>query len=588
MKLILRAALLMAVLAAAARLCPAAPAEKAGGELPEGLRPVLTVRLADYQRLHHDLAWLGKLVQVPLADLLEKKLLGGSGLEGLDKTRPGGFVLKTDATGNFLLRQAFVPVSDLKKLLASLTPILGAARDAGQGVFEIEFESETFYAKEANGWALICDRRAGLADFPADPTTLIAGLGQYDVAIRASIKNLPDPWRQRFLVEMGQGMQFANSQWPGENRQRTRSRIAAAKATEAQITRLAGELETVTEGIALDEKTSSAHVDYLVTPKPGTKTAAYFAALADSKTDFSGFFSPDNGLAMSCSLRLTPNERLQAKWIVGGLARLWLDELDRVGEEEKDELADKKREKEKKQYEAGLQRVKERIEAIDQGLEKTLEGGTLDVAITLSAGETLSGRAASKAVSAVCAMRVADSSKMEALVKEYAQQVATDDAEAAKRVKLDAEQYQGVRLHILPGPADFAAKPPDKQGETGLVVVGVDPKSIYLATGPDALAALKKAIGKSKAEGEKPIPPFRFALAVTPMARLVAPEGSNGLLVPRIFGLDEIMKRKGGGDLVTATIAPIGQGVRLRVEMEETALRTIGVLGKLAAPMFGR
>ena len=138
MRTIFRSALAVAVLLAASGHCPAEAAKKTRGDLPEGLRPVLTVSFAGSQRLQNDLAWLGKLVQMPFpVEWLGRSILGGSDLEGIDKTRPWGFVLKTDASGDFLLREAFVPVTDLKKLLASLKPAIGMARETGGGVLEI-------------------------------------------------------------------------------------------------------------------------------------------------------------------------------------------------------------------------------------------------------------------------------------------------------------------------------------------------------------------------------------------------------------------------------------------------------------------
>jgi hypothetical protein len=171
---------------------PAVAAESAG-------KPFVVVTFAGYNELKSDITCVGKLADNPnLAIGLEVLLqfaMKNRPLIGLDKDRPWGVLAYLDqekiAAGakkpeEMLSGRLYVPVNELKDLLATLEPWVGKPDADSDGVYKLEKPENKHrlgqsgekpaYVKQVGKWAVLADKPSLLADAPADPMPMFAGL----------------------------------------------------------------------------------------------------------------------------------------------------------------------------------------------------------------------------------------------------------------------------------------------------------------------------------------------------------------------------------------------------------------------------
>ena len=190
----------------------------AATEAATGVKNVAVVSIAGYDRIFSDVAFIGQIIGKPG---LEKQadamvMLAAQGLTGMDRTRPWGLVVNTD--GESFSGLAFVPVTDLKALLASVQGLTGPANDEGNGIFSLEKNNQQLFIKEQQGWAYLGQTAAALGKLPPDPLTLLGGLDkQYEIAIRFRVANVPEMFRSLAIDQMRAGLERGLEQQPGED-----------------------------------------------------------------------------------------------------------------------------------------------------------------------------------------------------------------------------------------------------------------------------------------------------------------------------------------------------------------------------------
>ncbi|MFP6573729.1 MAG: hypothetical protein VB912_01170, partial [Pirellulaceae bacterium] len=99
---------------------------------------------------------------------------------------------------------------------------------------------------------------------------------------------------------------------------------------------------------------------------------------------------------------------------------------------------------------------------------------------------------------------------------------------------------------------------------------------LYFGVGQNSLAAIKTAIDAS---GEvKIVPTMQLSMSVTKLVKFAAgivpdlpPEGSQ--LIQKIAGLT-------GDDKISITAEPIPNGSRVRIQLDEVAIKAIGLAGQ--------
>ncbi|GAG16776.1 unnamed protein product, partial [marine sediment metagenome] len=240
MKKILLSMLAAAILLSGWTVCPA-----------QETKTLLTVAFSGYDELKADLNFIGRLAGNPnLADGVEAVLTiatQGQGLAGLDKSKPWGAVVQTDGTK--FPAYGFVPVTDLKALLRVAAKLQLESNDLGEGVFEILIPGNQIFVKEKNGLAVIAQSSDALGSLPGDLAKLLGDLPKkYDLAVRASVKNIPPPLRQQFIEQLRWGAQAGLQQMPDEGGNQYALRTAMAKRTIDQVVTMANELDELLVG----------------------------------------------------------------------------------------------------------------------------------------------------------------------------------------------------------------------------------------------------------------------------------------------------------------------------------------------------
>ncbi|MBN2475157.1 MAG: hypothetical protein JXB62_11150 [Pirellulales bacterium] len=519
------------------------------------LKPVVTVSFSGYDALFEDIGFVGQLGDNPaLAQGLEGMLgmfTGGKGVAGLDKAKPWGLVVQTD--GMQFPAVVFVPVSDMKQLLEVVAPFAGEPADAGGGVLKLESpggNGKPVFVKEQGGWAFLADKAESLASVPADPLQLLGGLQQkYDVAVRASIQAVPAPLRDQIAAQVKAGAEMANMRQPGESDDQYAIRTGMTRQALDQFVDTVNDLDELLVGLAVDGSAGTVYLDVQITAVAGTKTAAQFAEMAETTTDFAGFDLPGAALTGNWAGVLSDTDVAQAKTAIAGIRTSALKEL------ADQELSAAER-----------QMAEQAINDLLDVADKTIDGKKADggVVLILKPGAT----------TLVAGGILAEGSKLEKTVKQLASLAVEEAPELGDALKLDAETHQGVRFHTfsMPTPEPDLAK---VIGDQFNLVLGVTDTSVYLAVGADAAATLKQVIDKSASEAGKQIPPMRLSIAAGPIAQFVAAvaEGSDKEIPTMIAG---ILSQVGDKDHVTLTTTGIPNGASTRLELEEGLLKAIG------------
>lgn len=527
----------------------------------------VTVSFSGYDDLMNGVGMIGKLAGMPdLPKMLEAQLQqspAAAALDTLDKSQPWVVTVKTDSEGNEFAVQACVPSKDVKKLIESV-PMPGGASDAGDGVVEVKTPGGGLFAKQHGAWAVLSNDKRWVMDAPEDPVKALGGLNKkYHLAVNFSIKSIPEGLRTKFLGIMTFAMQAGMRQMPGESEEQYAARSKMVQQGLEQVKTAMADLDALTLGIKVDESSSSAYLDYIITVVPGSKTAEKMAKSIDVKTDFAGALLPGAAAALNVTQKLDPEDLQQVKSQMGMLRANALSELEKQGLSD-DQL------KQAKQLAGDLMDV----------LDKTLEAGKLDAAASLKLGPSV--------LTLVAGTRIADGGKLESTIKQLIQQVGKDEPEVAKFIKLDAEQHGGVRLHVLSVPTagmDGGEKLAALVGQTMDVVVGISDDSLYLAAGRDAAKTLKQAIDASKAGAGKALPPMQLSLAAGAIAQFVAAIGDEDVK-PGAEMVAKMLEGSAGKDHVKLTATQIPNGAQVRLEVEEGLLKLAGAIPAMAGGMM--
>jgi hypothetical protein len=547
--------LTVAVLLGAANLCPA-QAE---------MKPLVTVSFSGYDKLFANIGMIGKLGGNPDLgkglEMMLKLMTQGKGLAGLDTKQPWGAVLLTDGQ-EALVGYGFLPVTDLKQLmeLAKANPQLADTIKEDGGVYEIQTGGPALFVTQKGKWAVIAKDKEGLGKAPADPLKLFGDLPtKYDLAVRATVKNLPQTYREQYIALVQAGMEAGMQQMPGESDDDFAVRSNVAKQAMQQMTTMVNELDEVLLGWNVDQSTSSTYLDLEAIAQKGTKLADQFAQIKPGKTNFAGFLSPKAAVSGIWTGTLTDADVARAKSALADLRKRAVKELENQGLSE-DEVK------------LAAQLLGDVFDVLQKTVEsKQSDGGLMlmldPAALTLVAGGT-----------------IADGAKLEKVAKQLVDEIKKSDPETAKSIKLNAETYEGIRFHTFSMPTPEPSMVPFV-GDTLDAVVGIADDKVLLAVGRDAAKTLKQVIDGSKAAAGKEVPPMRLTIAATPIAKFAAKaadlEDNVKATAAMLVGA---LEKAGGKDHITITATPIAKGIRVRLEVEEGLLKLLGSMGAMMGP----
>ncbi len=544
----------LSMLAVAMLLGAAVPA------LAQETKPVMVVSFSGYNELIADVDMIGKLGGAPeLSKGLEGLLAvatAGKGVAGLDKTKPLGAVVYTD--GDSFPAVGFVPVTDLKALLGVLEGPLGEAKDDGTGIYELSGGDTTWFITQKAGWAFVAREKEHLGKAPADLLKVLGGLEkQYDLAVKVTVKNLPEQIRGMITGGLQMGAQAALERQPGESDEQYALRSKLAQQSMEQMLRAIKELDTVLVGFSIDRESKKAFLDLTITAIEGSETAKEMAEAGDLKTEFAGFVMPEAAFTTRMTSAMSASDIAQTKSMMASFRSSIVKNLANQGLTEDQE---KKAEK----------LIGDFFDVIDKTIDsKKMDAG---MAVLLKPG----------AATLVAGAYVADGAKIEGMAKEIVAVAKQEQPEVAGMIKLNAETHEGVNLHVatVPLPVDSgdegAKRMAQLVGDKLEVALGTGPKAVYFAAGRDALKTLKDAISKSKTDAGKEVVPVQISVSVGAIAKFAA-ETSDDPQAKQVAGMiGGMLAQSAGKDHVTITSKTVPNGATARIELEEGVLSALG------------
>jgi hypothetical protein len=510
------------------------------------LQPVVTVSFAGYSELLADIDALGKLTGKPdLGKTLEglmNMMTQGKVQAVLDKNKPIGAVILNDS-GEEFTSYVFLPVSDLKQLIElAKNPMTGEAPKEENGVYQIQGGAQTIYATQKGNWAFLAQKKEILDSVANDPAALLGDLPKnYLLAVRAAVKNIPEPVRQMGLAQMQMIMQMSGMQ-PD----------MVAQNIE-QYEKLSKELDVLTIGLNLDRQTNNLTLDLDLVAKPGTNLATQLAAAKPGKSDFTGLKLSGAAITLNAATVITDEDVARAKTSLEALRASTAEEL-------------KNQDLEKEQLDLATQVLSDLFDVAVKTLElkKTDYGAALILepdAVTFAAGSILG-----------------DSAKLENAIKKLLAEAAKEEA-----AKIKNETYKDFRTYGMSLPVTDQSLAP-LLGETFDVVIAVSDQKGFIAAGRNADKTLKEAIDKSLSDAGKEIPASEIVISGSKIAKFVSAIAPDDEPVKGIaLMLAGALEQSGGKDHITIVTQPVENGARIRLQFEEGILKAIG---GMAPPMI--
>jgi hypothetical protein len=517
-------------------------------------KPALTMAFAGYDQLIGSLKALDKLSgHSKLAAKAEAAIdmhTNGQGLAGLDKSRPWSITVGVNDASQPVVH-GYIPVTDLKKLLATIPMPGGPPAANANGVYEIPANDRTAYLKQKGKWAVFSDSEDSLESAAAEPGASVTDLTKkYLFAVRGSVQNVPAAVRDNALQAF-RGIVELSMQLQG-NLPEAQQEMAKANVKQIfdKLEVLSKELDSLEIGVGMDPASKALYLDVETRGVEGSDLSKKIEAMRDAKTDFAGFAVPGAAMTMLSSSVSDDEDVAAAKTQLANAKKLIAQQL-----EANEQLGDKR------------EKAKELVGDFFDVFEKTIELKKSDggMSIILNEGPVL-----------IAGARIAGGGKLEKTLKKLVAEIGEDDADIKDKVKFDAAKYKGVKFHVATIPVPDA-KAQEVLGETVQLVVGTSESAVYFGAGKEPIAAIKKAMDASKAEAGKEINPVDMVFSVAPFAKFMAkviPENENAMAKKHFSKVAEVLE-KFGKDRITVTVKPIEGGMRTRFNVEPGVVKSI-------------
>ena len=524
-------------------------------------KPIAVISITSYDELMADLNFVGKLAEQPdLATNLEgmlKLFTQGQGLNGLNKKMPWGVAVTTD--GMNFRPVAFVPVTDLKRLLTSLSGIAGeAGKPDAAGIIEINSpQGQTVYVKEQGGWAYISNDQNSLGVVPSDPLKLLADLPKsYDLAVRGHVQNIPEQFRELALTQVRAGVQMSLDRRPDEGDAEYAMRKKFVENQVESIDRIFNEADTFTLGWQINRDRQTTHLDFSLTALPDTRLANQMNLAKNAKTTFGGFVQPGAAITGNMSTEIAKEDVEDVITQLETLRSRAASEIDKDSNLPNDEARDA---------------VKDVLDDFIDVLVGTVKSGRIDSGLAVMLEP--------KATKLIGGAYIADGKQLEAAVKKLV--ALAENEPNFPGVKFNAESYKGIRFHrmVVPVPEEDGRRVLGDQLEVNL---GIADKAMFVAAGAGSMDAVKKAIDNSTS-GSKSTQPVRISVALGAIMKFAAAMEEN----PMAQMLAAELEKVEGQDHLLITAEPIQNGITYRIMAEEGVLKVLGQASRMSGAQAG-
>ncbi len=385
----------------------------------QNAKPVMVLSLASVEENLADIGYITRAAGMEDAGKTAI-LFGNAFTSGLDKKRPAGmYIVPVDGDFHGV---TFVPVSDLSIVLETFKEQIGEPRDAGDGVKELG-QGQTFYLKEANGWAFVAQSKEHLTNLPADPAAVLGDLPRkYNVALRVFARNIPAELKKLAVDQIRVGFERGLEAQPAdEEDQETIEKIG--RNSIKSMVEMIEESDEILLGLAIDAATKSTYLDINFTAMAGSNLARKMAVAQNSKSAFTGFLMPGASVTFHTTSNLPKETIEQFRVVMEGGRKAAYKGIDN----DPDVPAEKR--------DAAKQVVGQFLDVVEQTIgEGRIDGGA---ALMLQP----------KSIGFVGGMLVSDGQKLDAAFKRLLE-LAKDEPDFPQ-VQLNAAKHGGVTFHYL-------------------------------------------------------------------------------------------------------------------------------------------
>ncbi len=521
---------------------------------PAGDQTVAILGVNSIDNLLEDVDFVGNLVGQPaLADQIQPMLAGFT--QGIDPSKPLGLIVKQGEAGP--AGALCLPVTDLQQLLTMLGMFGVTSAKQENGLQEISAQGQTFFAREADGWALVSMLPQMLEDLPANPGQLIGTLtNRYDVGVRLHVQNIPEQYREMAVAQLQLGLEAGlGEKQAQETDEEFSSRRELATAQVEQLKQVIQELDQVSLGVSLDGENQRLLIDMLYSGVPGSNLAEQLARNSDPQTDFAGFFQPDAAMMLTFASQASDTD-------IAKMKQSFATAREQIAVAIAGQADDTFTTAEREVFDSA-------VDDFIAALLATVEEGKMDGGAVLN----LSPNSATFLAGGL----VGDPSKMEAGLKKLEELAASKNPEFTG-IHWNAAEHKDVKFHTLQLPLpEEPAESRQLFGDAVDVAVGIGDKSVFLALGRDCLQALQDVLDESAIQPGKSIAPMELSFALQQImevaATFAAAEDQENLRL-----ISEMLANNADGrDHVRVVLQPMSNGARIRIEAEEGVLRAIGM-----------
>ncbi len=547
----------IALLAAGLAATPAA----AQPQLPAGAAPEIRAVLTDSQRVLDRLKLVVGLTNAEeqkqyatLKDFVDVFLIG------VDPAKPVRFDVQTDEAATRY--RMFVPVepgkfTDFWKLNLVPLGIPVHSYPKVPGLFQLGGQPTDAFTgfmrydpKDRNGYAVIAEK---IEDLPADArppletVKNLLGLG-YDVA--AELTNTPGNEAARLAHFQSQKTKTLGQlqRDAAESASDFEARRYMAELQFDQTGRVYAEAQKLFLGSKLDPKTSVASGAMTIDALPGTSLAAAIDAFGKTPSRFAGM--PRDEQASSSGRINYPLDKFQRDQFLELMKRVRAAELEDMAAA-KDATAEQKT--------AGAAFINALFDRLDEGLAAVPIDGFVEI--------TRGDKAAGGKLTMVGGLLSPDGKKWDDVIE------LLPKTRRASNLKMNTGEHAGVSLHELtltkeehPGWYEIFGG--------GTLLAGTSKDAIWYAAGPNADAALKKAIDEAAQPGQPTDAVIAFRGELAPWTRILDAQLGTELLRD-IWSKARDSFSEGVG-VVTVNMTRTATGLESLLAIDRGVLRVIG------------
>lgn len=527
-------------------MAPAAMAQK----------PIVVLSFNNVESLLADARYISDLVvpedKRPPFDMVDQFT------EGVDLKKPFGGVVSLDEGGQASY-VAFIPVTNLDKVLASLGNFGLQAEDAGNGMKKIGPATIV----EEKGYVFIAADPEHLTKLP-DPAQSLGTLPQeYDISVRVNVQNIPVFLRQLGLGFIRSGIDQGLEKKEDESDAQFEFRKELAEQQYKQLEQAFNETDQITLGVSVDQEAKQSFLEIASTAKTGTKLAEQASSLIDASTLFGALVLPKAPFALNLSVQNNDEAQIeQGTKQVEAYRSAVMEMID----ESEDIDSDEERAIFKELAGEGMDIFK-----------SIVEGGKLDMALVLN-------QDGDGPVHILAGLYLPDAKPLEALAKKVLT-MAMESEENFPKVQFDAAEHAGTKLHTLALPAEDDAEKQAKLeevfGAKPEVCLGFSKNLAWVGLGTGAIDLLKDAIDNSGEASAKQIIPLQMSLSLAPFLKL------GGKFAEKESDREEMKtvaeQVTSGEDRLRFLMQGIDRGSKFRIEIEDGALKAFALIGELAS-----